>query len=59
MIKVVVTDYPDKDLVENLRFNVANCCSQQQQQQQQPPATIVVEVRLLSMTALCGKISID
>jgi nicotinamide N-methyltransferase len=23
--KVVVTDYPDTDLIENLRFNIAHC----------------------------------
>ena len=24
-IKVVVTDYPDAALIENLRFNISNC----------------------------------
>lgn len=25
--KVVVTDYPDADLIENLRYNIAHCNS--------------------------------
>jgi hypothetical protein len=28
-IKVVVTDYPDKELIENLRFNIENWSSRQ------------------------------
>jgi len=28
--KVVITDYPEQDLIDNLRYNVDHCCSAQQ-----------------------------
>lgn len=38
--QVVVTDYPDSDLIDNLRYNIVNC------KFLQVPSKIVAEVKL-------------
>ncbi|RCH99780.1 nicotinamide n-methyltransferase [Rhizopus stolonifer] len=40
---VVVTDYPDKELIENIEYNVKHTIQQQQQQQQQQQHNVIVE----------------